>query len=108
METLGQISAEIDTLSALETLDLNGTQVANVEPLKGLTALRALNLNSTQVANLEPLKGLTALRTLDLVSHKSRGPDGISGCITLPNKWGWRRAEELNLYRGSINLPLVK
>ena len=53
-------------MSALETLDLNGTQVANVEPLKGLTALRELNLNSTQVANLEPLRGLTALETLEL------------------------------------------
>jgi hypothetical protein len=46
-------------MSALETLDLNGTQVANVEPLKGLTARRELNLNGTQ-------PHITRRRSLDL------------------------------------------
>ncbi len=40
-------------------------QVADLEPLKGLTALQTLDLDGTQVANLDPLKGLTALQTLE-------------------------------------------
>ena len=35
-------------------------------PLKGLTALQTLDLSDTQVADLGPLKGLTALQSLDL------------------------------------------
>jgi hypothetical protein len=56
------ISSLLTKLSPIKSLDLSGTQVANLEPLKGLTALQLLNLTfSKQVANLEPLKGLTAL-----------------------------------------------
>jgi Leucine Rich repeats (2 copies) len=53
-------------LTALQDLNLWGTQAANIEPLKGLTALQKLNLSRTQVANIEPLKGLTALQNLNL------------------------------------------
>jgi hypothetical protein len=54
-------------LTALQRLDMTGTNVRNLEPLKGLTALQWLDLSSTNVENLEPLKGLTALRYLSLV-----------------------------------------
>jgi Leucine Rich repeats (2 copies) len=52
----------------VKALDLHGTEVHDLEPLKGLTALQTLVLANTQVRDLEPLKGLTALQTLD-VSH---------------------------------------
>jgi len=48
-------------LPPLQSLNLTGAAVTNLEPLKGLTALQSLNLRSTPVTNLEPLKGLTAL-----------------------------------------------
>ena len=53
-------------LGSLRSLDLIGTQVSNLEPLKGLGSLQWLDLNGTQVSNLEPLKGLGSLRLLYL------------------------------------------
>ena len=46
------------------------TPVSSVEPLKGLTALQTLDLSGTQVSSIEPLKGLTALQTLDLSARR--------------------------------------
>jgi hypothetical protein len=43
----------------LRALNLSRTEVANVEPLKGLTGLLSLDLSRTEVASVEPLKGLT-------------------------------------------------
>ena len=48
------------------TLDLSGTQVADLAPLAGLTGLQRLGLSGTQVADLAPLAGLTGLQRLDL------------------------------------------
>ena len=90
--------------------NLNGTQVANVEPLKSLTALRELNLNGTQVANLEPLRGLTTLRTLDLLATKVVDLTPLQDLpdLTKVNGVADEELKKLNAYRGSINLPLVK
>ena len=70
-------------LTALQTLDLSGTQVANLEPLKGLTALQRLDLKGTKVANLEPLKGLTALQTLDLDGTQVANLEPLKGLTAL-------------------------
>ena len=64
-EKLAAVVPLLRTLSVVG-LDLHNTQVANLEPLKGLTALQQLNLADTPVANLDPLKELTALQQLDL------------------------------------------
>jgi len=53
-------------LTALQSLDLVGTNVMDLRPLEGLTALQSLTLFDTPVADLEPLKGLTGLQSLDL------------------------------------------
>jgi Leucine-rich repeat (LRR) protein len=53
-------------LTALQSLDLVGMHVADLGPLKGLIALQSLNLFGTQVADLGPLKGLIALQSLNL------------------------------------------
>ena len=46
---------------------------AKAGPLLGrLTALQSLDLSDTQVADLAPLKGLTALQSLDLPKRRSR------------------------------------
>ena len=66
-------------LTALTTLNLSDTQVANLEPLKGLTALTELNLSNTQVANLEPLKGLNALTSLDLHNTQVANLEPLKG-----------------------------
>lgn len=53
-------------LAPLQSLDLSGTEVHDLEPLKGLITLKSLNLNDTAVDSLDPLRGLTALQTLYL------------------------------------------
>ncbi len=70
-------------LTALQVLDLTGAQAANLEPLKGLTALQTLYLSGTQAANLEPLKGLTALQTLYLGSTQAANLEPLKGLTAL-------------------------
>jgi Novel STAND NTPase 1 len=53
-------------LPPVTSLDLSGTRVDNLEPLRGLTALRSLNLMFAKVRNLEPLRRLTLLYWLNL------------------------------------------
>jgi len=53
-------------LTSLKRLDLSNTQVADLQPLKGLTSVQWLYLRNTHVADLQPLKGLTSLQVLDL------------------------------------------
>jgi Leucine Rich repeats (2 copies) len=60
--------APLRGLVALQSLDLSDTQIADISPLKGLTALQSLNLSNTQIVDLMPLKGLTALESLDLTN----------------------------------------
>jgi hypothetical protein len=77
------ISSLLTKLSPIKSLDLSGTQVANLEPLKGLTALQTLDLSNTQVANLEPLKGLTALQRLDLSKTQVANLEPLRGLTAL-------------------------
>ncbi|MEE8454132.1 MAG: leucine-rich repeat domain-containing protein, partial [Limibaculum sp.] len=58
--------APLAGLTALQTLDLADTQVTDIAPLAGLTALQRLDLDDTQVADIAPLAGMTALQGLDL------------------------------------------
>jgi Leucine-rich repeat (LRR) protein len=70
-EGLSKITPRLERLGpTLRTLNLSGTRVSDLEPLKGLTALRSLYLGGTRVSSLEPLRGLVALRTLDLRGTK--------------------------------------
>jgi internalin A len=52
--------APLAGLTALQRLDLDGTQVSDVSPLAGLAALQHLNLDGTQIRDVSPLAGLTA------------------------------------------------
>ncbi len=58
--------APLARLTALHVLYLGGTKVADIAPLTGMTALHVLNLWRTQVTDIAPLAGLTALQTLNL------------------------------------------
>jgi internalin A len=66
-DSLAKAGPLLDKLAGrIHSVNLTGTQVANIEPLKGLTALESLDLSGTKVEELEPLRGLTARQTLDL------------------------------------------
>ena len=56
----------LSALTALEFLDLSGTQVSDVSALSALTALESLNLYGTQVSDVSALSALTALESLYL------------------------------------------
>jgi hypothetical protein len=58
-DTLAKTSPLLKKLAGnIYAVDLSRTQIAHIEPLKGLTALQQLNLGNTQVVNIEPLRGL--------------------------------------------------
>ena len=62
----GELHKSIGILTALESLDLSGTQTSDLTPLQGLRALKSLKLIGTLVSNLTPLRGLRTLKSLDL------------------------------------------
>ena len=62
--------APLAQLTGLTTLDLTGTQVADIAPLAQLTGLTRLYLYGTQVADIAPLAQLNRLTTLDLRDTK--------------------------------------
>jgi hypothetical protein len=55
-----------DDYNKIEKLNLRGSEISDLEPIRGLMSLLFLNLKSTQVSDLEPIKGLTSLQELDL------------------------------------------
>ncbi len=70
-------------LTALQTLNVSYTKVADLGPLAGLTALQRLNVSYTQVADLGPLAGLTALQTLDVSYTKVADLGPLAGMTAL-------------------------
>ncbi len=56
----------ISNLDCLGTLDLTGTNIADISALRGLTNLKDLFLTNTQVSDLTPLNNLNKLQTLSL------------------------------------------
>jgi Leucine Rich repeats (2 copies) len=66
-------------LTALQMLDLEGTQVTNLEPIKELTALQMLDLSNTQITDLTPIRGLIALETLSLSNTQITDLEPIRG-----------------------------
>jgi len=70
-------------LTALESLDLIGTQVSDLAPLQGLTALQSLVLSYTQVSDITPLQGSTALRSLDLAGTQVSDITPLQGLTAL-------------------------
>lgn len=80
---LTEIPDEIAGLTALQTLNLSGTKVADLAPIAGLTALQSLDLGYTQVADLAPIAGLTALQSLNLSGTQVTDLAPIAGLTVL-------------------------
>ena len=74
----------------LKRLYLTGSQIAELEPLKGLTSLERLYLNGTPVADLEPFKGLTSLRDLYVMGTRVSDESEARLQSTLPDLVIWR------------------
>lgn len=67
----------------LHTLNLSGTEVADVAPLASCTVLHTLNLSHTKVANMAPLASCTALHTLNLSHTKVANVAPLASCTAL-------------------------
>jgi hypothetical protein len=91
-------------------LDLWGTLVTVLGPLKGLTALQALGLHGTQVTDLGPLHGLIALQTLDLAKSKVERLEPVQHLPSLHEITGTTKAEieRVDAYRKQNGLPAVQ
>ncbi|MCH7729836.1 MAG: hypothetical protein IH991_25705 [Planctomycetes bacterium] len=66
----------IDYFADVVVVDFDGTEVKDLDPLRGLTQLLWLDLNGIQVSDLSPLGELTQLRHLDLtgIQFSDLGP----------------------------------
>lgn len=65
-EMLHALPPQISELTDIETLDLQGTQITDLSPIRGLGNLQELTLNGSRVSDLEPIRGLKWLQSLSL------------------------------------------
>lgn len=77
-----ELPKSIGTLTALEYIDLRGSHVRDLAPLRGLTALKRLDLGS-RVCDLAPLSGLTVLKSLSLRRAQVCDLAALSGLTAL-------------------------
>ena len=67
--------AEIEALTGLEyairvrEIYLEGNQVRDITPLRGLTDLEVLYLSGNPISDVSPLSGIVSLQRLDLSGH---------------------------------------
>lgn len=61
---LDRIPDEVAGWRTLARVNLDGTQVSDLSPLRGLSELWSVSADDTRVADLSPLAGMTGLRTL--------------------------------------------
>ncbi|MBV8868620.1 MAG: leucine-rich repeat domain-containing protein, partial [Acetobacteraceae bacterium] len=83
---VGPLLDRLAGANAVTALNLSGTHITDLTPLKNLTGLRTLNLSKTHIIDLTPLKNLTALRTLILNETRIRDLEplrGLTGLTTL-------------------------
>lgn len=105
LSNLDRIPNEISRLTRLESLDLSGTQVSNLEPISRLRGLQRLDISRTKVTDLRPIENIKSLRhifmdgtdvedllplsgigNLEIISiagTKVRVLDGILSCVNL-------------------------
>jgi len=67
----------------LQELDLSGTQVSDIEPLRGLSKLQEFNLWNTQVSDIEPLRDLSNLQMLYLSGTQVSDIEPLRGITNL-------------------------
>ncbi|MEM1350414.1 MAG: hypothetical protein AAGI01_17775, partial [Myxococcota bacterium] len=68
---------------ALETLNLNGSDIADLSPLGNATALRELGFNGSRVTDLTPLSSLTGLRDLKFKETQVTDISALGGMTQL-------------------------
>lgn len=95
-------------LTSLEWLYLGDTQVSDVEPIGALNSLEALLLPRTRVSDLEPIKGLTSLQRLGLNRTRVSDLEPIRGLTRLQRLFlGDTQVSDLAPMRGLTSLQVL-
>lgn len=83
------IASQVHDLSGItepmrvEWLDLRGTKVENLLPVKAMERLRVLVLRGTPVEDLSPLKKMQKLEHIDIISTRVKDVSPLYGLISL-------------------------
>ena len=75
--------APLAGLTALQSLDCEGTQIADLAPLSGLAVLQSLDCSATQITDLAPLSKLAALQSLDCSATQISDLAPLAGLVAL-------------------------
>lgn len=73
----------IGSLTGLVYLDVSGTTIASLDPLRSLTGLRALLASDNNIVSLKPLSGLTGIEILDISFNAVDDLSPLSGMISM-------------------------
>lgn len=73
----------LSNFKLLEALNISGTQIKDLSPIKDLTNLRELDISATKVDTLLHLQNLTKLEKLDVSGLKIYSLANISGLVNL-------------------------
>lgn len=73
---------DVMKVTSLSEVDLSGSKISDLEPLRKFTYLQKLNIANTPVKNLEPILGVKALKELDFSMTKV---DTLKGLNQLTN-----------------------
>ena len=91
-----------DEASGMLQLDLSGTDIADLTPLRGMP-LAAIDVNATRVSNIDVLKDMP-LTTLNLAGTKVRDISGLKGMrLTRLNLWN-TQVTDISVLKG---MPLT-
>ncbi|MGP6087813.1 leucine-rich repeat domain-containing protein [Antarctobacter jejuensis] len=84
---LRRLPPEIGRLDWMTWLDLEGTQIADLQPLAPLTQIEKLDLRMTRVTDLSPLSGMRRLRNLYLEGSPVADLSPLAGLTRLKDLW---------------------
>jgi Leucine-rich repeat (LRR) protein len=73
----------VKALTALQSLDLRGLKVTDLEPIKALSDLQSLSLSKTRITDFEPIKALTAMQSLRLSGKRITDLEWIRALTSL-------------------------
>jgi internalin A len=75
--------AGLEKCQSLALLDLEGNEVSDLAPIKGLPRLQSLTLAKNKIANLAPLSESKALQLLDLADNQVTDLAPIAGLTSM-------------------------
>ena len=112
------VARQVGLLESMTTLDLSGSGIEDLQPLRGLVNLTALNLSECPaVQDLRPLAGLSSVETLELSFNQGSGRwnailtslDGLEGLVSLTTLdiRGCKALQDIQALKGLVRLTAL-